>query len=135
VHVSRTPSCWLYFMRASVRVPLSLSMEVKKGKVEVLFEPVEIVWDPRLSYRCSMWSFEGPVALSYRFYFPMLVLVISFGRDRSVHTMLEFCAMKKNFRIVSDMERVFWTVWFRMNSLVFLFLTPSVSSLARDWIV
>ena len=46
--------------------------------------------------------------------------------------MLEFSVMKENLRIMSDMERFFWTVWFRLNSLVFLFFTPNVSSLTRN---
>jgi len=49
--------------------------------------------------------------------------------------MLELSAMKKNLRIMSDIDRVFWTVRFRMISLVFLFFTPSVSSLVTNWLV
>jgi len=62
----------------------------------------------------------------------MLLFVLSFGRVWSVHSMLEFSVMKENLRIMSDMERFFWTVWFRLNSLVFLFFTPNVSSLTRN---
>ena len=43
--------------------------------------------------------------------------------------------MKKNMRIMSDIERGFWTVLFRMASRVFLFFTPSDSSLVRNWFV
>jgi len=62
----------------------------------------------------------------------MLLFVLSFGRVWSVHSMLELSVMKENLRIMSDMERFFWTVWFRLNSLVFLFFTPNVSSLTRN---
>jgi len=85
-----------------------------------------------LPYQCAMWSNGGPEAWRYKLYFPMLLLVISVGRDWTVHSILEFSAMKKNLRIISDMERVFWTVLFRMASFVFLFFTPSVSSLVRN---
>jgi len=36
---------------------------------------------------------------------------------------------------MSNIERVFWTVLFRMASRVFLFFTPSDSSLVRNWFV
>ena len=36
---------------------------------------------------------------------------------------------------MSDIERVFWTVLFRMASRVFLFFTPSDSNLAKNWFV
>ena len=75
-----------------------------------------------------MWSYGGPIAWRYRLYFSMLLLVISAGRNWSVHSILEFSAMKKNLRIISDMVRDFWTVLFRVASLVFLCCTPSVSS-------
>ena len=75
-----------------------------------------------------MWSYGGPIAWRYRLYFPMLLLVISVGKDWSVHSILEFSAMKKNLRIKSDMERDFWTVLFQIASLMFMFFTPSVSS-------
>ena len=65
-------------------------------------------------------------------YFSILLLVISVGRDWNVHSILEFSAIKKSLRIISDMERVFWTALFRKASLVFLFFTPSVSSLVRN---
>ena len=63
-------------------------------------------------------------------YASMLLLVIFVGRDWSVYSILELSAMKKNLWIISDI--VFWTVLFRMASLVFLFFTPSVSSLVRN---
>jgi len=65
----------------------------------------------------------------------MFLLTISVGKIWSVQSVLEFNAMKKNFRIMSDIERVFWTVIFRMASRVFLFFTPSDSSLVRNWFV
>jgi len=61
----------------------------------------------------------------------MFLLTISVGRFWSVHSVLEFNAIKKNLRIMSDIERVFWTVLLRA-SRVFLFLTPSDSSLVRN---
>ena len=65
----------------------------------------------------------------------MFLLTISVGRFWSVQSVLEFNAIKKNLRIMPDMERVFWTVIFRMASRVFLFFTPSDSSLVRNWFV
>jgi len=65
----------------------------------------------------------------------LFLLVISVGRVWSVHSVLEFSAIKKNLRIISDIERVFWTVLLRMASRVFLFLTPGDSSLVRNWFV
>jgi len=65
----------------------------------------------------------------------MLLLVISLGKDWIVQSMLEFSAAKKILRIISDMQRVFWIVWFRMVSLAFLFLHPSVSSPIINWLV
>jgi len=65
----------------------------------------------------------------------MFLLTISVGRFCSVQSVLEFNAIKKNLRIMSDIERVFWTVLFRMASRVFLFFTPSDSSLVRNWFV
>ena len=61
----------------------------------------------------------------------MFLLTILVGRFWSVHSVLEFNAIKKNSRIVSDIERVFWTVLFCMASRVFLFFTPSDSSRKR----
>ena len=40
----------------------------------------------------------------------MFLLTISVGKIWSVQSVLEFNAIKKNFRIMSDIERVFWTV-------------------------
>ena len=62
-------------------------------------------------------------------YLSMLLLVIFFGRDQSAQLMLEFSGAKQNLRIMSDMESDFGAFWFQMVSLVFLFLTPSFSSL------
>ena len=65
----------------------------------------------------------------------MFLLTISVGKIWSVQSVLEFNAIKENLRIMSDIERVFWTVLFRMASRVFLFFTPSDSSLVRNWFV
>jgi len=65
----------------------------------------------------------------------MFLLTISVGRFWSVQFVLEFNAKEKNLRIMSDINRVFWTVLFRMASRVFLFFTPSDSSLIRNWLV
>ena len=65
----------------------------------------------------------------------MFLLTISVGRFWSIQSVLEFSAIKKNLRIISDIERVFWTVLFRMTSRVFVFFTPSDSSLVRNWLV
>ena len=62
----------------------------------------------------------------------MFLLTIAVGRIWSVQSVLEFNAIKKNLRIMSDIERGFWTVLFRMASRVFLFFTPSDSSLVRS---
>ena len=51
----------------------------------------------------------------------MFLLTTSVGRFWSVQSVLEFNAIKKNLRIMSDIERVFWTVLFRMASRVFVF--------------
>ena len=59
----------------------------------------------------------------------MFLLTISVGKFWSVPSVLESNAIKKNLRIMSDIERVFWTVLFRMASCVFIFFTPSDSSL------
>jgi len=65
----------------------------------------------------------------------MFLLVIFVGRVWSVHSVLQFGAIKKNLRIISDIKRVFWTVLLRMASRVFLFFTPSDSSLVGNWFV
>jgi len=58
-----------------------------------------------LSYRCPTWSSGEPVALRNRLYFSMSLLVVSIGRHWSAHLMLEFSAMKKNQRIISDIQK------------------------------
>ena len=65
----------------------------------------------------------------------MFLLTISVGRFWGVQSVLEFNAIKKNLRIMSDIERVFWNVLFRTASRVFLFFTPSDSNLVRNWFV
>ena len=65
----------------------------------------------------------------------MFLLTISVGGFWSVQSVLEFNAIKENLRIMSDIERVFWTVLFCMASRVFVFLTLSDSSLLRNWFV
>jgi len=74
-----------------------------------------------LLYRCAMWSHGDSVAWRYRLYFSMLLLVdsVARGRDSSVHSILEVSTMQNNLRIISDMESFFWTVLFRIASLVF----------------
>ena len=64
----------------------------------------------------------------------IFLLTIFVGRFWSIQSILKFSAIKKNLRIMSDMERVFWTVLFRMASQVFIFFTPSDSSLVRNWL-
>jgi len=82
-----------------------------------------------------MWSDHVSDAWRCRLCLSMFLLVISVGRDWSVHSVLGFSARKKNLRIMSDIERIFWTVLFRMASCVFLFFTPSDSNLVRNWFV
>jgi len=65
----------------------------------------------------------------------MFLLAIFVGRVCSVHSVLEFSAIKKKWRIMSDIKRVFWTGLLRMASRVLLFFTPSDSSLVRNWFV
>jgi len=65
----------------------------------------------------------------------MFLLTISVGRIWSVQSDLESSEIKKNLRIMSDIERVFWTVVLRMASRVFLFFTPSDSNLVRKRVV
>ena len=48
----------------------------------------------------------------------MFLLTISVGRFWSVQSVLEFNAIKKNLRIMSDIERVFLTVLFRMMMMI-----------------
>jgi len=54
-----------------------------------------------------MWSDHVLDYWRCRLNLSMFLLVISVGRDWSVHSVLEFSAMKKNLRIISDIERVF----------------------------
>ena len=54
----------------------------------------------------------------------MFLLTISVGRFWIVQSVLEFNAIKKNLRIMSVIERVLWTVLFRMAFRVFLFFYP-----------
>ena len=65
----------------------------------------------------------------------MFLLTISVGSIWSVQSDLEFSAIKKKLSIMSDIERIFWTVLFRMASRMFLFFIPSDSSLVRNWFV
>jgi len=65
----------------------------------------------------------------------MFLLTISVGRIWSVQSVLEFSAIKTNLRIMSDIERFFWTVLFRIASRVFLFFAPSDSRLVTNWFV
>jgi len=65
----------------------------------------------------------------------MFLLTISVGRIWTVQSDLELCAMKKNLKIMSDIERVFWTVLLPIASRVFLFFTPSDFNLVRNWFV
>jgi len=69
----------------------------------------------------------------YKLNLAMFLLTISVGRFWSVQSVLEFSAIKENLRIMSDKERGFWTVLFRMASRVCLFFTPSDSNLVRNW--
>ena len=82
-----------------------------------------------------MWSDHFFGGWRCRLNLSMFLLTISVGRFLSVHSVLEFNAIKKNLRIMSDIERVFWTVLLRMTSRVCLFLTPSDSSLVMNWFV
>jgi len=80
-----------------------------------------------------MWSVHILHGWRCRLNLSMFFLAISVGRVWSVHSVLEFSAIKKNLRIMSDIERVFWTILLRMASRVFLFFTPSNSSFVRNW--
>jgi len=50
-----------------------------------------------------MWSDHVLDGWRCRLNLPMFLLVISVGRDWSVHSVLEFSAMEKNLRIISDL--------------------------------
>ena len=91
----------------------------------------------RYIYLCGecCWLFLLLLAQLFYLVTSLVVLTISVGRFWSVQSVLEFSVIKKNLRIMSDIERVFWTVLFRMASLVFEFFTPSDSSLVRNWLV
>ena len=71
----------------------------------------------------------------FRLNLSMFLLTISVGKIWIVKSVLEFSAIKKNLRIMSDIERVLWTVLFRMASHVFLFFTPSDYNLAKNWVM
>jgi len=86
-----------------------------------------------LSFGLTMRSGHFLGGWSCRLNISMFLLTISVGRFWSVQFVLEFNAIKENLRIMSNIERVFWTVLFRMTSRVFLFFTPSDSSLVRNW--
>jgi len=88
-----------------------------------------------LSFGSTMRSGHGLGGWRCRLNFSMFLLTISVGRIWIVKSVLEFSAIKKNLRIMSDIERVLWTVVFRMASRVFLFFTPSDSNLAKNWFV
>jgi len=88
-----------------------------------------------LSFGSTMLSGHNLGGWRCRLNLSVFLLAISVGRFWSVQSVLEFNAMKKNLRIMSDIERVFWTIRFRMASRVFLFFTPSDSNLGRNWFV
>ena len=88
-----------------------------------------------LAFGSTAWSGHIFGGWRCRLNLSMFLLTISVGRFWSVQSVLEFNAMKKNLRIMSDIDRVFWTVLFRMASRVFVFFTPSDSSLVRNWSV
>jgi len=87
------------------------------------------------SFGLTMWSGHVLSGWRCRLNLSIFLLTISVGRFWSVHSVLEFNAIKKNLRIMSDIEKVFWTVLFSMASRVFLFFTLSDSSLVRKWYV
>jgi len=91
--------------------------------------------DAPLSFGSTMRSGHNLGGWRRRLNLSMFLLTISLGRFWSVQSVLEFNAIQENLRIMSDIERVFWTVLFRMASRVFLFFTPSNSSLVRNWFV
>ena len=78
-----------------------------------------------LSFGSTMRSGHNLGGWRCRLNLSMFLLMISVGRSWSVQSVLEFNAIKKTLRIMSDIERVFWTVLFRMDSRVFLFFTPN----------
>jgi len=88
-----------------------------------------------LSFGSTMRSGHGLGGWRCRLNLSMFLLTTSVGRIWSVKSVLELSAIKKNLRIMSDIERVLWTVLFGMASRVFLFFTPSDSNLAKNWFV
>jgi len=82
-----------------------------------------------------MWSVHILTGWRCRLNPSMFLLAICVGGVWSIHSVLEFSAIKKKLRIMPDIERVFWTVLLHMASRVFLFFTPSDSSLVRNWFV
>ena len=88
-----------------------------------------------LSFGSTMRSGHGLGGWRCRLNLSMFLLTISMGTIWSVKSVLEFTAIKENLRIMSDIERVLWTVLFRMASRVFWFFTPSDSNLAKNWFV
>jgi len=88
-----------------------------------------------LSFGSTMRSGHNLGGWRCRLNLSKFLLTISVGRLWSVHPVLGFNAIKENLRIMSNIQRVFCTVLFRMASCVFLFFTPSDSSLARNWFV
>jgi len=88
-----------------------------------------------LSFGSTMRSGQGLGGWRCKLNISMFLLTNSVGRIWSVKSVLEFSAIKKNLRIKSDIERVLWTVLFRMASRVFLFFTPSDYNLAKNWFV
>jgi len=71
-----------------------------------------------------MWSDHILDGWRCRLNLSMFLLVISVRRVWSVHSVFEFSAIKKNLRIILDIERVLWTVLLRMASRVFLIFYP-----------
>ena len=88
-----------------------------------------------VSFGSTKRSGHGLGGWRFRLNLSMFLLTISVGSFWSVQSVFEFNAIKENLRIMSDIERVFWTILFRMASRVFLFFTPSDSSLVRNWFV
>ena len=71
-----------------------------------------------------MWSDHVLVGWRCRLSLSLLLLTISVGRFWSVHSVLEGKAIKKNLRIMSDIEKVFWTVLLHMASRRVLIFNP-----------
>jgi len=88
-----------------------------------------------ISFGSTMRSSHNLGGQSNRLNLSMFLLTISVGRFWSVQSVLEFNAINQNLRIMSNMEKVFWTALFHMTSRVYLFFTLSDSSLVRNWFV